>query len=231
MSAFTQLLEFTSHPLFPGLVLALLVAVTLMFSWSPWAQLVSHWRLQARVNKLGKASLSNVYIPDGLGEEIYIEQLLLQDNSLLLVTVKAFRGNIFAAEQIELWTQVLGNHSYKFKNPLYQQQTDIQALKALLPKITIENLVVFARGSRFPKGKPAKVVDYEMLKSLQGTTGDTAPLVQDAWEQLVKQAVPARNMRQSVLYQRGDKRRLIIGIFFGFCSIAYLLWYLGFLPL
>lgn len=231
MQSFTDMLEWTHHPLFPVLLLTLLIAATLIFSWSPWSQLISHWRLQALVKKLGKQSMQNVFIPDGLGDDIYIEQLLLQDNGLLLVTIKSFRGNIFAANQIELWTQVLGHHSYKFKNPLYQQETDLQALKALVPRVALDGLVVFAKGCRFPKGKPDKVIDYQMLKQIKTPADQIMPTVQDAWEQLEKLAVPARNMRQNVLYRRGDKRRLLLGLLFGTMTVLYVLWYLGLLPI
>ncbi len=229
MFSFAEIQEFTNHPLLPGLLLALLVSLTLIFSWSPWKQLISHWRLHALVDKLGKASLRNVFIPDGLGDDIYVEQLLLQDNGLLLITVKSYRGNIFAAEQIEFWTQVVGHHSYKFTNPIHQQQTDLQALKALVPKAALDGLVVFARGCRFPKGKPDKVVDYGMLKSIKPPAGQITPVVQEAWEALLKVATPAKSMRQSILYRRGDKRRLVLGLIFGIATVVYVLWYLGFL--
>jgi hypothetical protein len=229
MFALAELEELANHPLLPGLLLALLVSLTLIFSWSPWKQLISHWRLHALVDKLGKASMRNVFIPDGLGDDIYVEQLLLQDNGLLLVTVKSYRGNIFAAEQIEFWTQVLGHHSYKFKNPLHQQQTDLQALQALVPKVALDGLVVFSRGCRFPKGKPDKVVDYEMLKNIKTPADQITPFVEEAWQTLLKVAVPARSMRQSILYRRGDKRRLILGMVFGVMTVVYVLWYLGLL--
>jgi len=222
--------ELTNHPLFSGLVLAVLISMTLVFSWSPWQQLISHWRLHALVDKLGRASLRNVFVPDDMGGDLYIEQLLLRDDGLLLVNVKSFRGNIFAADQIELWTQVLGHHSYKFQNPLHQQESDLQALKVLIPKVKLDGLVVFARGCRFPKGKPDKVVDYDLLKNIKPPAEQVLPAVQDAWEQLRKIAAPARNIRQSVLYRREDRRRLAIGIMFGVVTLVYTLWYLGLLP-
>ncbi|MGD9385440.1 MAG: hypothetical protein PVF28_02730, partial [Thioalkalispiraceae bacterium] len=116
----------SQHPIVPGLLLAVLIGFALYLSWSPLQQLLVHWRLHSLVNRLGKASLKNVYIPDDLGEMIYVEQLILRPTELLLVMIKPFRGNIFAAEQIDLWTQVVGHRSYKFANPLHQQERDLQ---------------------------------------------------------------------------------------------------------
>ena len=87
----------TQHPVVPGVLLAMLIGLALYLSWSPIQQLLSHWRLQSLVSKLGIASLRNVYIPDGLGDVIYVEQLILRPAELLLITIKPFRGNIFAA--------------------------------------------------------------------------------------------------------------------------------------
>ena len=220
-----------NHPILHGLVLALLVGMTIAMSWSPWSQIFAHWRLHSLVNKLGKASIRNVYVPDGLGEQLYLEQVILQEDKILLITIKPYRGNIFAAEQIESWTQVVGHHSYKFKNPLHQQQTDLQVLHGMFPKIAIEGWVVFAKGCRFPKGKPERVIEYEMLKGLGKTTIEVKPMVQDAWDRLLGEAVSAKNMRQSILYRRGDKRRLTLGLMFAVATLGYMLWYLDLLPL
>ena len=229
MSSMTELLS-QVHPVLPGLLLALLVGLTIAFSWSPWSQLIAHWRLHSLVNKLGKATIRNVYVPDGLGEELYLEQLILQADKLLLVTIKPFRGNIFAAEHIDLWTQVVGHHSYKFKNPLHQLQTELQVLQGLFPKIKVQGWVVFAKGSRFPKGKPESVIEYEDLKNPGKPDYEVQALVQEAWDQLLAEAVPAKGMHQSVLYRRGDKRRLVLGLIFALGTLGYLLWYLKVVP-
>lgn len=226
----TELL-YQTHPILPGLLLALLVGLTIAFSWSPWSQILAHWRLHSLVNKLGKASLRNVYVPDGLGDELYLEQLILQTDKLLLITIKPFRGNIFAAEHIDLWTQVVGHHSYKFRNPLHQLQTELQVLKGLFPKINVEGWVVFAKGCRFPKGKPESVIEYDSLKDSGQSANEVQPLVQEAWDKLLAEAVPAKAMRQSILYRRGDKRRLILGLIFAIGTLGYMLWYLNVLPL
>ena len=215
-----------THPILPGLFLAILVGLTIAMSWSPWSKIFAHRQLHALVNKLGRESLSHIYIPDGLGEDLYLEQLILQQDRLLLLTIKPYRGNIFAAEQIELWTQVVGHHSYKFKNPLHQQQTDLQVLRGMFPKINVEGWVVFAKGCRFPKGKPNRVIDYPILKSIGQHSGEVQVLVQEAWNRIRSEATSAKSMRQSILYQRGDKRRLVLGLLFAAITVAYMLWYL-----
>ncbi len=221
----------TQHPILPGVILAVLVALVLFFSWSPVQQLLAHWSLSRLLKQIGMQSLHNVYVSDGLDDVIYVEQLILQADRLLLVTVKPFRGNIFAAEQIDQWTQVIGHHSYKFLNPLHQQETDLQALRAVMPDTPIHRLVVFAKGSYFPKGKPEDVCDFTDLKQIAELQKNKVvmPAIQTQWQDLVKQVEPAINMKQSILFRRGDKRRLFLGILSAMTAIAYSLWYLGFI--
>jgi len=221
------------HPVIPGLLLAVLIGFSLYLSWSPVQQLLVHWRLHSLVNRLGKASLKNVYIPDGLGDVIYVEQLILRPTELLLVTIKPFRGNIFAAEQIDLWTQVVGQRSYKFSNPLHQQERDLQALSAVIPKQPIHGMVVFAKGSRFPKGKPDSVRDYQELKNMgdENTKQEINPEIKAAWDSLTEQAEVAENMKQAILYRPGDKKRLVMGFTMGLVAMAYAAWYLDVMSL
>jgi len=219
----------TQHPVVPGVLLAVLIGLALYLSWAPIQQLLSHWRLHSLVNKLGMASLRNVYIPDGLGDVIYVEQLILRPTELLLITIKPFRGNIFAAEQIDQWTQVIGHHSHKFANPLHQQEHDLQALSAIVPKQTIRSMVVFAKGCRFPKGKPDHVHDYQELKDLSANQEKQAisPELQAAWASLLDQAEFAETMKQPILYRAGDKKRLFMGMIIGLLAIVFAAWHLG----
>jgi len=219
----------SQHPVVPGVVLAVLVALMLFFSWSPMQQLLAHRSLSRLLKQIGLQKLKNIYIPDGLGDVIYIEQLVLQADRLLLVTIKPFRGNIFAAERIDQWTQVVGHHSYKFPNPLHQQETDLQALQAVMPGIPISRLVVFAKGSRFPKGKPADVCDFSDLKNIAELQKNKVvmPLIQEQWQSLLTQVEPALNMKQSILFQPGDKQRLMLAVVCGLIAVAFSIWYLG----
>lgn len=219
------------HPVVPGIILALLIAVALFFSWSPWRLLIAHWRLHSFINKLGLSSLKNVYIPDGLDDVIYIEQLILRPDGLLFVTIKPFRGNIFAAKQIDQWTQVIGHHSYKFPNPIHQQEADLQALRGMVAKQPVTGMVVFAKGSQFPKGKPEGVCDYQELKQMSSETGKTPVSAElDAvWKDLQARSQPATNMKQKILYRDADRHGLMYGVISFIGAVGFAVWYMGYL--
>jgi len=126
---------------------------------------ITEWKLNRLLNNLGRESLHYVTIPDGLDGSIFIEHLILTPNGIVLLGVKKYKGVIFAADKIDLWTQVIGNKSYKFVNPLHQLEADVLALNSLIDNSKIETKVLFISGSEFPKGKPENVVSVSEIQS------------------------------------------------------------------
>ncbi len=101
--------------------------------------------------------IKDVIIPDGIGGLLEIEHLVLTEQGLLLIETYPMSGNLFGADTIDLWTQIIDGRSYKFANPLRHIRTSRQAVKVLVPKIPIFCRVIFNDHSVFPKGKPDEV--------------------------------------------------------------------------
>ncbi|VAW92188.1 hypothetical protein MNBD_GAMMA23-235 [hydrothermal vent metagenome] len=116
---------------------------------------------ERKVNKsiqhLGSQYLKQVILPDGMGGSVFLDYLILAQNSITLIILKNFRGSIFCAENIEQWTQLIGNKSYKFPNILRQLDSDISSISSLLKGVEVTGLVVFSSDCEFPKGKPEQV--------------------------------------------------------------------------
>jgi len=136
-----------------------------------------------------KDEISDFIIPDGIGGLLEIERLVLTDHGLLLIETYSMSGNLFGAEKIDLWTQIIDGRSYKFSNPLRHIRTSRQAIKALLPNLPIFCCVVFTSDSVFPKGKPEEV---SVLKTLVEDlayikqTPKIATRSQAAWDRLIR---------------------------------------------
>jgi hypothetical protein len=130
-------------------------------------------------------------IPDGMDGNIFIEHLILTPDEILLLGVKRYRGLIFAADTIDLWTQVVGQKSYKFENPLHYLENDVLALNAYVEKSKVVSKVLFINGSEFPKGKPENIISISDLKELQEEyTGKEIPdVLQADWKSLEELAV------------------------------------------
>ena len=166
-------------------VLILVLGVVLQRSWIK--ECISEWKLNNLLKKTGKESLHNVIISDGPDEKIFIEYLILTPKKILLLGVKKYRGLIFAAEKIALWTQVIGNKSYKFENPLHQLENDALVLNSKIENSKIETKVLFIKGSEFPKGKPENVVTISEVKEWpqdSSATADITAALRADWERL-----------------------------------------------
>ena len=228
METINEILDI-QHPIWQGLVLAVLFGITMSFLYQPMRQIVSYLRLEQRIRQLGSAYLKSVCLPDGMDGSIFIEYLIQRPTGFLLLSIKHFRGNIFAAEKIDQWTQVVGNHSYKFTNPLFHLESDLQALRALVPKTDIEGMVVFERGCVFPKGKPEHVYEYQDLAAMvQAYQKQEVPeKLAAAWRDLCEKAERVSHTGSQILYRRGDKKRLFFGVVFLAVTAFYSFWFMG----
>jgi len=107
--------------------------------------------------------IKEVIIPDGIGGLLEVEHIILTEQGLLLIETYPMSGNLFGAETIDQWTQIVDGRSYKFANPLRRIRTSRQALKALAPKAPVYCRIIFNANSVFPKGKPDDVSTISSL--------------------------------------------------------------------
>jgi len=180
-----------------GLILLLGV-----LSQSLW---IKEWLGERKLNHLlktiGQESLHNVTISDGMDGKIFIENLILTSKKILLLGVKKYPGLIFAAEKIEFWTQVIGNKSYKFANPLRQLESDALSLSSKIENSEIEVKVLFINGSEFPKGKPEDVVTISDIKewSRENSKLNVSEALRGDWNRLLNEAVSNEGRDKGVL--------------------------------
>ena len=78
------------------------------------------WRIQHCLNKIGTEQIRDLVCPDGLEGHYNIDRLALTRDAILVISYKPYIGNIYCAERISEWTQVIGQKSFKFENPLFE---------------------------------------------------------------------------------------------------------------
>lgn len=180
------------HPvLITCLGIVLLIALNVFLHREKLKEYIREWKLRKLLKNIGLECLHNVVIPDGMDGHIFIEYLVLMPSKIFILGVKKFRGLIFAAEHIDFWTQVIGNKSYKFENPLKQIETNVVFLNSVLEDSEVGKKVLFINGSDFPKGKPENIVSIDEVKQWkreQITTSATAAIQKD-WDALVSLSV------------------------------------------
>jgi hypothetical protein len=136
-----------------------------------------------RLDQLFGEVLHDIIIPDGRGGLTQIDHVALTVEGLLVVETKNYSGTIFGTVRDAKWTQKLSGRSYRFQNPLRQNQLHVAALQALELGIPVQGRVVFSGNARFPKGMPAGVFSLSHLQ--QGPVGASVPKIYlTAWEKL-----------------------------------------------
>ena len=201
------------HPVVLGAIPGIVLILALILTWRPLARIRAYFKLQKVIRSLGADCLRDVYLAGGLDGHIYVEYLVLTPQGLLLLHVKPYYGMIFAAEQIELWTQVIGHRSFKFSNPLYQLQSTLVELRGILPKVVIEGRVLFTSGSQFPKGKPENVYLLEEIRefSLKSHDKNISDVLMSVWRDIQAKSQRAGQIHLEIYLRKGDKRRLFYG--------------------
>jgi hypothetical protein len=155
---------------------------------------LKNWRQERLIRKLirrlGVRSMENIHLPDGTGDEVTIEHLLLGRDAILVVGVMRFEGLIFGSPHTDQWTQVINRRSYKFDNPDHNLKRQINAVRLIASDVKVSGWHLFGYGAKFPKDKPDNVLQPGDVRSLpkRPRRGATPKPLRAAWEKLVDRA-------------------------------------------
>lgn len=144
------------------------------------------WRMQHVLNRIGSEQIRDLVCDDGLDGYYHIDRLALTSAGILLIAYKAYGGNIFCAEKISEWTQVVGQKSFKFENPLFELENQLTAIRSIVGNVPIEGYLFFSHSARFPKGHPKNVLNPENVPAffLDAKPDAISTENRAAWEQL-----------------------------------------------
>jgi len=162
------------------------VAVLLFAFREPLFNMREERRIKRAVRRLGARALRNIRLPDGMGGEVTIDYLLLASDALLVVGVKRFSGVIFGGPQTDQWTQVINRCSYKFTNPDNYLLRQVEAVRLLVPGITVTGIHLFTHGAKFPKGQPENVLLSREIRQKPPKLRKVPEAMRKAWEQLME---------------------------------------------
>ena len=165
----------------------LVILLALLAFWRrPLRETWQRWRTRRCLGRLGLEQIHNLRCPDGLGEEFVIDRLLLRPDGISLLKYKQYPGRIYCADRIEQWTQMLGQKSYKFDNPLFELDFQIKAVQACIPGVKVDGYLFFDHQAEFPKGHPQRVIHPQALPDALSFDDHqpVRPEVLEAWRKL-----------------------------------------------
>ncbi len=172
--------------LLPLIVVVALVLLALLISQSPLPQKFRNWRINRVLNSIGSEQIRHFSFPDGLGGQYIADRLALCEDQILIISYRPYRGKIYCAEKIDEWTQVVERKSFKFENPLFEQNNQVASLSLLVKNAPIEGHIVYSPEVEFPKGQPDRVhvVNQIPERLHRDKIGEITPEVQTAWDRL-----------------------------------------------
>ena len=121
------------------------------------------WRIQHCLNRIGSEQIRYLTCPDGLDGYYTINRLALVEDAILMVSYRPYSGYIYGSERISEWTQVVGQKSFKFPNPLFELEHKITSLRLLTGNAALRGYLFFNHSAEFPKGHPAAVLHADNI--------------------------------------------------------------------
>ena len=171
--------------IFSALFVILLLAI---LNWNNIRRFSQEWHTRRCLNLIGIKQRRNIVCPDGLDGEFVLDRLIMLPKAILLVSFKRYPGNIYCAEKISEWTQVIEQKSYKFENPLFDLEIQLTALKEIIPGVTVKGFLFFDHTAQFPKGHPDNVLQPTNIPEefLQANCAEPEQSILSAWERLAE---------------------------------------------
>jgi len=139
--------------------------------------------------------LRDVLVPDGNGGQLHVDFLLLTGRGLLVVDYRDIEGVVFGGEHMREWAVMDGSKRSTFLNPLEALYDRIAAVRLLAAETPVDGRIVFTSRSKFPKGRPPRVVRLDLLESEfpPAVAGSPHPgeRYRAVWDQLAGQVEPS----------------------------------------
>ncbi|MBL1431911.1 MAG: hypothetical protein COC09_04315 [Gammaproteobacteria bacterium] len=143
--------------------------------------------------RIADDSMHDIFVPDGVGGNVYIAHLLLMPDQIAVFNEKPFAGKIFGDVNVDQWTQSIRQRSFRFANPLVELQSQIVAINALVGQRCTTGYLVFSDDSEFPWGKPENVyLRKELVEAFPNDRHQIQDWVKQAWSRLQQLGVSGK---------------------------------------
>lgn len=190
----------SSNMVVPVALTLLALTTILVINWRKMRTRWLEWRTRRCLDQIGIKQIKSVVFSDGLDGEFEIDRLVMLHDSILLIAFRSYSGNIYCANSISEWTQVLDQKSYKFKNPLFELENQVSAIRNYLVDVSIRGVLIFDHSASFPKGHPDQVMRPDNIPDnfLRANCPEPGPDILRSWDALLR--LPVRR-EQIPLYQ------------------------------
>jgi hypothetical protein len=187
MSDISQVItQILNHPALAFVVIFLALVLILHVNRARFVKNWLNFKTQYLLNRLGVEQLSNIQCSDELGNHFTIDRLILRPDGISLLVVKKYPGKIFCSDHIDHWSQMLGQKSYRFTNPLFELDYQVKAMSKHFSTDRIDGYLFFDHHATFPRGHPRRVIHPQNIPETLNASveGAVAPDTLLAWEKI-----------------------------------------------
>lgn len=187
--------DWANHIAIPVALTLIAIATILAINWRKMRAGWLEWHTHRGLDKIGIKQIKNAVCADGFEGKFEIDRLVMLHDSILVIAFRPYSGNIYCAESISEWTQILDQKSYKFKNPLFELENQVSAIQNYLPGVNIRGVLIFDYSASFPKGQPEQVMHLDNIPNsyLHANCPEPRTEVLQYWNALLR--LPLRHER------------------------------------
>lgn len=152
-------------------------------------------KIRKIIGKYSEVFERDVILSDGMDGYLFIDYLIPVSGEIIAMNIHEAEGYVFGGDKIDLWTQVVGNKSTKFNNPLENVNLFVQQASNLLKFDGMTACVMFGSKSEFPKGKPEGALSLASFEERLSTCSEEKPVTEaslKAWEKLLVMVAESR---------------------------------------
>lgn len=153
--------------------------------------------LHVTVTSIAVDHLKNVLLPDGNGNFVHVDYVLLTTRGLVVLDIRDVRGNVFGSDQMNDWTVMARGRRHTFPNPQAALYDRIAAVRQYAgAQAPVEGRIVFLRRATFPKGLPRFTIGIDSLASEfplpdRDSAERSVAALRDGWDRLRTQSAPS----------------------------------------
>lgn len=185
--------DFVGSDTYFWVLLSIVVLLAALIAWTVRRRLTR--QLTYRLNQIAHEFRSDLLVPDGNGNDIHLDYLLLGTRRIWVILFRPDQGTVFASEAMSEWTVMAPTGRYTFANPLPALYDRIAAVRRLVPGIEVQGYALFPQGAEFSKGQPDQVrLPDELIEEMrQDKAAQERPAdeLKSAWDNLLEATRPA----------------------------------------
>lgn len=122
-------------------------------------------RIRKILRQRSRDVLEDFILPGAYGGLTRIDHAILTSGGIICIQTKHYNGIVFGGPDEPQWTNVDGVHRRKFLNPMIQNEGRTKAMKKVVPKVPVANLVVFTGSVQFTSPLEKNVIHVRDLNS------------------------------------------------------------------